>query len=105
MTMANVTPWAAPGPFQSKSLEQQWREAADRANAARPSQGLSEAQVERLAALERSTRITALQAGEARALMQRATPEQRERALKVWQRGEAGQQVSQMQKKMIERMK
>jgi hypothetical protein len=84
-------------------MEQQWRDAADRANAERRSHGLNDSQLERLAALEGSTRITPSQAGEARALMQRATPDQRERARQVWQRGEAGKQVSQMQQKMNER--
>ena len=97
--MANVSPWPTPR-FEAKSLAEQWHEAA-----VRPAGGLSEAQLARLQILERSTRITDSQAGEAQALAQVGDREQRDRALKVWERSAAGKQASQIPKKMIERMK
>jgi hypothetical protein len=48
--------------------------------------GLSKAQLARLAVLEKSTRITGWQAGEARFLAMQGTPAQRERALRVVER-------------------
>jgi hypothetical protein len=48
--------------------------------------GLSEAQLSRLAALEKSTGLTEMQRGEVRFLSMQGTPEQRERALQLAER-------------------
>jgi hypothetical protein len=78
MTMVN--PWPTPR-FEAKSLAEQWHEAA-----VRPAEGLSEAQLSRLAALESSTHLTPSQAGEVRALAQLATGPDRQRAMQVFER-------------------
>jgi hypothetical protein len=51
-----------------------------------PGPGLTEAQLARLQVLERSTRITGFEAGEAQFLATQGTPAQRERAEQVAQR-------------------
>jgi hypothetical protein len=54
-----------------------------------PGPGLNQAQEERLQVLERSTRITGMQAGEAQFYALQGTREQRERAQAVVARGAA----------------
>jgi hypothetical protein len=52
----------------------------------RPAEGLTEAQLARLEALERSTHLSPSQAGEARALAQLGTRLERDRAMQVFER-------------------